>query len=212
MSRVYATPEIKSERAFKRAEHLERTVAPRGWSTPGLTLGDLEVLADAWEEAGFLGWADNYRAEARTRRSARRDVEGLKRRKTCRGSGEHVGGTQGGARWQNRGRCRVCGKDLALTRSGRIPSHVPANRDPPASGVRPRSRGPMIESGYALARHATDPDADWEDVVVSASLNQDARFLGFRRIDGQEHAVWRVGPMFYAQTAVGPRHPSRFRR
>lgn len=166
MSRVYATPEIKSERAFKRAEYLERTVAPRGWSTPGLTLGDLEVLADAWEEAGFLGWADNYRAEARSRRSPQRDPR-VKRR---------------------------------------------PRRDPPASGVRPRSRGPMIESGYALARHATDPDADWEDVVVNASLNQDARFLGFRRIDGQEYAIWRVGPVFYAQTAVGPRHPSRFRR
>ena len=158
MSRVYATPEIKAERAFKRAEHLERAMAPRAWNTPGLTLGDLEVIADAWEEAGFLGWADNYRAEARLRRS------------------------------------------------------LSSRRDPPASGVRLKPRGPRIESGYALARRVKGRDRDWEDVVVSESLNRNARFLGFARIDGQEHAVWRVGPMFYAQTAVGPRHPSRFRR
>ena len=65
MSRVYATPEIKREPAYRRAERLEREIAPRKWATPGLTPDDLEVLADAWEEAGFLGEADNYRAAAR---------------------------------------------------------------------------------------------------------------------------------------------------
>lgn len=70
---VYATPEVKQMRAYKRAVELEMDVAPRGWSDPNVSIDDLEVLADAWEEAGFLGWADNYRAEVahRIRRTAR---------------------------------------------------------------------------------------------------------------------------------------------
>ena len=68
MPRVYATPEVRKERSYQRAERLERELAPRLWSDPTLTIADLEVLADAWEEADFLGWADNYRAEAERRR------------------------------------------------------------------------------------------------------------------------------------------------
>ena len=47
--------------------------------------------------------------------------------KSCLGAGEHRGGFSGGARWNQRDRCRRCGKDLALTKAGRIPSHAPAN-------------------------------------------------------------------------------------
>ena len=43
---------------------------------------------------------------------------------SCGGAGEGQGGTQGGASWMNRGVCRVCGKNLALTSSGRIPRHL----------------------------------------------------------------------------------------
>ena len=76
-----------------------------------------------------------------------------------------------------------------------------------------RSRRPQIETGYALVRHEDDVGDDaWEDEIVDASLNRVARFLGFARIDGREHAVWRHADMIYAQTAVGPRHPSKFRR
>jgi len=42
---------------------------------------------------------------------------------SCGGAGEHQGGSQGGASWMNRGVCRVCGKKLKLTSSGRIPRH-----------------------------------------------------------------------------------------
>ena len=68
MARVYATEEIRRERVYQRAEQLEKEMAPQVWKTPGLTIGDLEVIADAWEEASFFGWADNYRAEAARRR------------------------------------------------------------------------------------------------------------------------------------------------
>jgi hypothetical protein len=57
---------------------------------------------------------------------------GKSNRKSCLGAGLHVGGTQGGARWMDRGTCRTCGKSLKLTPSGRIPRHVPA---PEAKGV-----------------------------------------------------------------------------
>jgi hypothetical protein len=62
---VYASPEVKRTASYKRAERLERELAPRAWETPGLSRKDLERVADAWERAGFLGWADNYRAHAR---------------------------------------------------------------------------------------------------------------------------------------------------
>ena len=76
-----------------------------------------------------------------------------------------------------------------------------------------RSRRPQIETGYALVRHEDDVGEDaWEDEIVDASLNREVRFLGFARIDGQEYAVWRHSPMIIAQLAVGPRHPSKFRR
>ena len=76
-----------------------------------------------------------------------------------------------------------------------------------------RARSPQIETGYALVRHEDDVGDDaWEDEIVDASLNRVAWFLGFSRIDGREYAVWRHSPMIIAQLAVGPRHPSQFRR
>lgn len=47
--------------------------------------------------------------------------------RSCLGAGEHQGDPQrGGARWiARRGICRVCGKQLTLTKSGRIPPHAP---------------------------------------------------------------------------------------
>ena len=69
MPRVYADEETRKGRAFQRAERLERELAPRVWTTPSLSPDDLDILADAWEEADFLGWADNYRAEAKRRRT-----------------------------------------------------------------------------------------------------------------------------------------------
>lgn len=60
------------------------------------------------------------------------------KRASCRGAGEHRGGTQGGARWRNRGTCSLCGKNLALTPSGRIPRHVPA-KEQNADSVEPKA-------------------------------------------------------------------------
>lgn len=42
----------------------------------------------------------------------------------CRGQGADVGRSTG-AHWTNRGNCPVCGKDLKLSKTGRIPRHVP---------------------------------------------------------------------------------------
>lgn len=61
-SHTYATPEVKRTASYKRAERLEEQLAPQRWHTKGLTRSQYEKLADAWERAGFLGWADNYRA------------------------------------------------------------------------------------------------------------------------------------------------------
>lgn len=448
MSRIYATPEIKKERAYQRAERLERELAPGGWSDPTLTIADLEVLADAWEEADFLGWADNYRAEAARRRGPARDPHGshrlsrdpsagidrtierllagetvpygpnapgsswyadrwakelddtLRRRhdqvlvegvegwyavptsRTARdvrrrrhrrgGRGARLGsafsndasptspprtfplapGVRLGVRpfpfgrsgrelewfvfaserpgtwlasgeagnldeakrsataalarssaFRSRGsrpsssrvdvRKLVVGRDSSRTprsasgsarrdscgaskgacgcgcshkqrdaartsktstassaqrrfisekirilrhegypqnqaiaiayRMAGVPprtrsrgartrmQHRDPGSSPPPSGVRPRARAPKIETGYALARGVRERSSDWEDVIVDQALNDDARFVGFRRIDDSLHAVWRVGPVLYAQTAIGARHPSLFR-
>lgn len=69
--------------------------------------------------------------------------------------------------------------------------------------------GPKIESGYAYVNRVGSR-REWDTRVVDARLNDRARFLGFRRIDGNTMAVWRVGQKLVAQTAVGPRHPSHF--
>lgn len=61
-SRTYAEPEVKRTASYKRAERLEDEIAPKRWNTPGLSRSQYERLADAWERAGFFGWADNYRA------------------------------------------------------------------------------------------------------------------------------------------------------
>lgn len=70
-SHTYATPEVKRTASYKRAERLEEQIAPRRWSTPGLSRSQYERLADAWERAGFLGWADNYRAHVEHHRIGR---------------------------------------------------------------------------------------------------------------------------------------------
>ena len=61
-SHTYASPEVKRTASYKRAERLEEQYAPQRWRTPGLSRATYEKLADAWERAGFFGWADNYRA------------------------------------------------------------------------------------------------------------------------------------------------------
>jgi hypothetical protein len=72
--------------------------------------------------------------------------------------------------------------------------------------------GPQIESGYAYTKRVGSRK-DWDTVVVTGSkLNPRARFLGWGNVDGNEMAIWQVGRRLYAQTAVGPRHPSHFRR
>lgn len=69
-------------------------------------------------------------------------------------------------------------------------------------------KGPPMESGYAYKRVGRE----WDTVMVSQSVISQAKFQGFARIDGSEMAVWKVGRALYAQTAVGPRHPSHWRR
>jgi len=83
-SYTYATPEIKRTASFKRALRLEELLAPKGWTTPGLSPRNLERVADAWDRAGFLGWADNYRAHARKvhGRGAQRDRDPRPRKTT----------------------------------------------------------------------------------------------------------------------------------
>lgn len=68
---TYATPEIRRERTYQRAEALERELTPNAWMNPATPTSHLAVVADAWEEAGFLGWAENYRAEIERRRGSR---------------------------------------------------------------------------------------------------------------------------------------------
>lgn len=70
-SHTYASPEVKRTASYKRAERLEEQLAPQRWRTPGLTRSEYERLADAWERAGFLGWADNYRAHVERHRIGR---------------------------------------------------------------------------------------------------------------------------------------------
>jgi hypothetical protein len=70
--------------------------------------------------------------------------------------------------------------------------------------------GPRIEGGYA-EKNRVGGRGDWRTVIVRSSLNKRARFIGFRRIEGTEMAVWKVGNYLIAQTAVGPRHPSQFK-
>lgn len=70
-SHTYASPEVKRTASYKRAERLEDQLAPQRWNTPGLSRSDYERLADAWERAGFFGWADNYRAHVERHRIGR---------------------------------------------------------------------------------------------------------------------------------------------
>lgn len=70
-SHTYASPEVKRTASYKRAERLEEQLAPQRWRTPGLTRSEYERLADAWERAGFLGWADNYRAHVESHKIGR---------------------------------------------------------------------------------------------------------------------------------------------
>lgn len=70
-SHTYASPEVKRTASYKRAERLEDQLAPQRWNTRGLTRSQYERLADAWERAGFFGWADNYRAHVERHRIGR---------------------------------------------------------------------------------------------------------------------------------------------
>jgi hypothetical protein len=77
-----------------------------------------------------------YTSATRVIRTSRHDhypksnerVQLVSEGKSCAGAGEGYRNAArgGGARWvTQRGICRVCGKSLALTSSGRIPRHVP---------------------------------------------------------------------------------------
>ncbi len=63
------------------------------------------------------------------------------------------------------------------------------------------SRGPKMEPGYALM---LAPDGEHEDVMVSSKADR-AKWVGYKRVDGQNMAVWEIDGQLYAQTAVGPR-------
>lgn len=65
-----------------------------------------------------------------------------------------------------------------------------------------------MESGYAYKRVR----GNWDIVVVSENVTGRARFVGFRDIDGSSMALFQVGKGFYAQTAVGSRHPSQLHK
>ena len=87
----------------------------------------------------------------------------------------------------------------------RDPADVPP---PPSSGVRRRQTVPAMDAGPALARGIRQSERTWEPVIVDRSIAFVARFVDFRRIDGEPHAVWTLGNMLYAQ----PSDPDRFRR
>jgi len=67
--------------------------------------------------------------------------------------------------------------------------------------------GPPMETGYAYKYMG---HGQWEDVVVSENVTDNARFEGFATIYGTRMAVWKSGRHSYAQTAVGPRHESHW--
>ena len=58
-----------------------------------------------------------------------------------------------------------------------------------------------MEPGYALM---LAPDGEHEDVMVSSKADR-AKWVGYKRVDGQNMAVWEIDGQLYAQTAVGPR-------
>ena len=61
-----------SSAAYRRAESLDQKLAPLGSWTPGVSRAAFEVLADAWEEAGFMSRARSYRAAAKARADRRK--------------------------------------------------------------------------------------------------------------------------------------------
>ncbi len=68
-------------------------------------------------------------------------------------------------------------------------------------------KGPPMETGYAEKYVGR---GSWETVVVSKDVTEPAKFQGFLKVEGSTMAVWRSGRNVYAQTAVGPRHPSHW--
>lgn len=99
--RVYLTSEMRKEPAVRRAEAIENKLidryVPRSTASP-LTgasrepapfwdlapIEDLEILADAWEEADFYGWATNIRAAIDRRTGRQRDATRRSRRDAAR--------------------------------------------------------------------------------------------------------------------------------
>jgi hypothetical protein len=76
--------------------------------------------------------------------------------------------------------------------------------------------GPPMESGYAEKYIGR---GEWETVVVGEDVISRAVFQGFSQPSGLQSglsigrstfAIWRSGRHVYAQTAVGPRHPSHW--
>lgn len=68
--------------------------------------------------------------------------------------------------------------------------------------------GPPMSTGYAYKYMGR---GEWEDVMVSESVTEKAKFEGFATIYGNRMAVWKSGRHAYAQTAVGPRHESHWK-
>lgn len=84
-----------------------------------------------------------------------------------------------------------------------------ANRIGREQRLRPiEKKGPPMEPGYAYKYVGR---GEWEDVVVSEDVTENAKFEGFATIYGNRMAVWKSGRHSYAQTAVGSRHESHWR-
>ena len=79
MVRAYVTEEDRKTKSVQRAEALENSLIARYWQKGHhfwdlAPIEDLEVLADAWEEADFQGWAENIRSAIEERTGAKRDA------------------------------------------------------------------------------------------------------------------------------------------
>lgn len=85
MGLTYATEEVKATGEYKRAIALEDELLKDFPSLFGtgreVDAERFEEAAKAWEEAGFHGWAENYRAAVR--RKEREGVFIFEHRKSC---------------------------------------------------------------------------------------------------------------------------------
>lgn len=147
-ARTYATAAIRAERRYQRAVELESSLPSGLWMNPVAPTDVLEVLIDAWEEAGFGGWADNYRAEVERRRKtgryAARDANrGMRSSKSstpsARGSSREISEKIGILRREGYEQRQAIA--IAHRMAGVSPRSQDRKRDPaepPESGVRLR--------------------------------------------------------------------------